>query len=60
MLLLQILLSIVAMVAENARRRREDAERMARRLCCAKSGKLVSAPGVEKGGYHIFLSHVVS
>eukprot|EP00966_Prymnesium_polylepis_P051194 1184992-Prymnesium_polylepis.1 len=54
MLLLQFV------VAENARRHREQLERMVRRLWYAKSGKLVAAPRIKTGGYHVFLSHVVS
>ena len=60
MLLFQLVFSIAAMVAENANRRREEVDRMARRLCSAKSDKLVAAPAIDAGGYHVFLSHVVS
>ena len=59
MLLVQLLVSVIAMVAESARRRRQEMEGVARRLCYAKSGKLVEASSIETGGYHIFLSHVV-
>jgi len=58
MLLVQLLVSVIAMVAESARRRRQEMEGVARRLCYAKSGKLVEASSIETGGYHIFLSHV--
>ena len=59
MLLLQLIVSIIAVVAETARRRRAEMEQVARRLCYVKNGKLVAAPGTENGGYHLFLSHVV-
>ena len=58
MLILQLIVSFVAMVAEDVRRRREEMEKVARRLCYVKSGKLVAARSIENG-YHIFLSHVV-
>jgi hypothetical protein len=60
MLLLQLVISLIAIPMENARRHLEAREQMARRLCYAKSGKLIVAPRIGSGGYHIFLSHVVS
>ena len=60
MLVLQLLFSITAVVAENARRNREQLELMARRLCYVESGTPVAAPRIEHGAYHVFLSHAVS
>jgi hypothetical protein len=59
MLAVQLLGSIIAMVSENARRRRQEMEGVARRLCYTRSGKLVEASSIETGGYHTFLSHMV-
>ena len=60
MLLLQLLFSIIAVVAESARRHREKMGQKARRLYYVKSRKLVAAPSIKKGEFHLFLSHVVS
>ena len=50
MLLVQLLVSVIAMVTESARRRRQEMEGVARRLCYAKSGKLVEASSIQTGG----------
>ena len=60
MLVFQLVFEAVAFVWESAHRRLEEMERKARRLCYAESGKLVAATSIQTGGYHIFLSHVVS
>ena len=60
MLLLQLLFEVAALLQgarEQAGLRRLQ---MTRRLCYVESGKLVVAPTIEKGAYHLFLSHVVS
>jgi len=58
MLIFLLVLEPFAVALEGTRRRRERMEQRARRLCYAKSRKLVAAPRIQKGGYHIFLSHV--
>ena len=49
MLVLQLIFSIIAVVAENVRRNRKQMERMARRLCYVESSKPVTAPRIEHG-----------
>ena len=60
MLVFQLVYEVIAFVMQTAHHRREEMERVARQLCYVKNGKLVAAPRVRKGEYHIFLSHVVS
>jgi hypothetical protein len=60
MLLLQLLFEAAALL--KGQRELEELRRLrvARRLCYVTSGKLVVAPRIGNGEYHLFLSHVVS